>query len=496
MTEEFTLEKLRVIHKKRIIFDVNFIEEDRDFRNRLLSTVIIGVNGSGKSYLLTVIAEIFRALRIKRQGKDYSLKYDSYYIKYSLNNSKYEVKINRNIITAFREKKQVNMDQVIFPNKILAVAYMVNDKFVFKAPDSNSEDGYEYLGIRQASNAAWTTSIGRRVCDALIKQSVDSERNIKVKEILEFLGFEARVNIVYESNTKTLFKKRLALRTLAGRIKKFSKSDDLRSTTVKRDKETDGLLNFVNNISQQRTLININERRALKYTLDFGESINEGISLANDYYQLRRLVDLKLINTPKLILYKQEQEFDFEYASSGEKHLLLTLFNISSKIVSNSIVLIDEPELSLHPNWQMRYINYLKKLFVEFYSCHFLFATHSHYIVSDLERESSSLVTLSATYENNIDRVAELIKYDTYAWSAENILYNIFQVRTTRNYYFEMDLRKLIEMIRKKDQDFEVISGLVNKIGKYSYDANDPLNLIILEAKRYIENGHSKKIRE
>ena len=59
-----------------------------------------------------------------------------------------------------------------------------------------------------------------------------------------------------------------------------------------------------------------------------------------------------------------------------------------------------------------------------------------------------------------------------------------------------MDLRKLIEMIRKKDQDFEVISGLVNKIGKYSYDANDPLNLIILEAKRYIENGHSKKIRE
>ena len=96
MTEEFTLEKLRVIHKKRIIFDVNFIEEDRDFRNRLLSTVIIGVNGSGKSYLLTVIAEIFRALRIKRQGKDYSLKYDSYYIKYSLNNSKYEVKINKN----------------------------------------------------------------------------------------------------------------------------------------------------------------------------------------------------------------------------------------------------------------------------------------------------------------------------------------------------------------------------------------------------------------
>lgn len=494
MTEEFTLEKLKVIHKNRVIFDVKFVEENLVSRNVLLSTVIIGINGSGKSYLLTVVAEIFRALKVKKHKKDYNLKYDSYLIQYKLNSVRYKLKIDNNIIVAFVEKNQIDIQQVQLPDKILAVAYMVNDKFVFKGADTNSEDGYEYLGIRQASNAAWTTSISKRVCDSLIEQSMNKMRNAKVKEILGFLGFGTRVDIVFEANTKTLFKKRLSQKILTARINKISKSEDLRATGVKKNKETDSLLNFVNNIAaQQRTLININDRKALQYIIDFGESVNENSSLIEDYYHLRRLVNLNLINAPRLILFKQDQKFDFEYASSGEKHLLFTLFNVSSKIVPNSIVLIDEPELSLHPNWQMRYVNYIKKFFAEYHSCHFLFATHSHYIVSDLEPDSSSLVTLSASCDKDMDRVAELVRYDTYAWSAENILYNIFQVRTTRNYYFEMELRSLVAMIKEKSQDFETLINMVNKLSNYSFDDHDPLNLILLEARRYIKNGYSEK---
>lgn len=494
MTEEFTLEKLIVNHKGKNIFDVTFVEVDRAPRSLLLSTVIIGVNGSGKSYLLTVIAEIFRALSSKKNGKDYTLKYESYFLQYKLNGSRYIIDISKNSANnVLRDKEPIDIKHVTLPSKILAVAYMVNDKFIFKASDTNTEDGYDYLGIRQASNATWTTSIGRRVCDALIEQSVDKSRNNKVKEILEFLGFDSRVKLVYEPNTKSLFIKKLSMKNLRARITQYSKSDDMRSTSIKKHQDPEGILNFVNSTSKKRDFITIGERKGLQYTLDFGGATTEPIYLNNDYYYLRGLIDIRLINSPKLILFKQGQEFDFEYASSGEKHLLFSLLNISSKIMKNSVVLIDEPELSLHPNWQMRYINYIKKLFIEFSSCHFLFATHSHYIISDLEHDSSSLVALSANFVDDVDRVAELIKYSTYAWSAENILYNIFQVRTTRNYYFEMDLRKLTKMIKDKSIDLESMSDLIKKLSKYSYDTHDPLNLILREAERYIEYGHLKK---
>ena len=49
----------------------------------------------------------------------------------------------------------------------------------------------------------------------------------------------------------------------------------------------------------------------------------------------------------------------------------------------------------------------------------------------------------------NGGRACRLVDYDTYAWSAENILYEVFGLRTTRNYYFERDLRELLSLISK-----------------------------------------------
>ena len=73
--------------------------------------------------------------------------------------------------------------------------------------------------------------------------------------------------------------------------------------------------------------------------------------------------------------------------------------NIFNNISRNSIVLIDEPEISLHPNWQIKYISFLKKVFAEYNSCHFIIASHSHYMVSDLNPENSSLITVNVDEE-------------------------------------------------------------------------------------------------
>ena len=67
--------------------------------------------------------------------------------------------------------------------------------------------------------------------------------------------------------------------------------------------------------------------------------------------------------------------------SSGERQLLLLFCNTILAIEKPSLVLIDEPELSLNIKWQRLLIPSLIK-FVATYPVQFIFATHSFEIIS------------------------------------------------------------------------------------------------------------------
>jgi predicted ATPase len=56
-------------------------------------------------------------------------------------------------------------------------------------------------------------------------------------------------------------------------------------------------------------------------------------------------------------------EIELRSMSSGEIQILTSLLSLASVVKESSIVLIDEPEISLHPNWQMQYIDLLNKIF-------------------------------------------------------------------------------------------------------------------------------------
>ena len=419
MEQFFSLEKFLVINNSNKIFDIKFVESN-SARSKLLTTVIIGANGAGKSYLLALISDLFRTLENKIKNKEVNLRYEYYLLNYYIDNDFYSVEIsNKKNFIIKRNNKKINIDQLKLPTKILAVSYMVNDKFTFKPPYSIEEDMYEYLGIRRTSNAAWTNSITRKISDAFIEISSNTNFNYKVFEILKFLRLDPKITLIFEPVGKTLFNKTPSVKQITTKIKNLSNTDEYRSTKVKKYfNEILDLQNFLksfskNKLSSERNLLLMKDRNNLVYNLDFND-ISMHNYLTKDNKFLSMLIDLQMINSPKLILYKDNSKFDFELASSGEKHIIFTLINIASKIKQNSLILIDEPELSLHPNWQMRYINTLKKVFYEYESCHFILATHSHYIISDLEKESSSVIIINTENEEHI-RTSELIKYSTFA---------------------------------------------------------------------------------
>jgi ABC-type lipoprotein export system ATPase subunit len=81
--------------------------------------------------------------------------------------------------------------------------------------------------------------------------------------------------------------------------------------------------------------------------------------------------------------------------SSGEQHELVLLYDLLFKVKQNTLVLIDEPELSLHISWQTGFMDDLLEIIG---LAHFdvLMATHSPYIVGE---RSDLLVVLSPDIE-------------------------------------------------------------------------------------------------
>ncbi|MEZ8970032.1 AAA family ATPase [Vibrio cyclitrophicus] len=77
---------------------------------------------------------------------------------------------------------------------------------------------------------------------------------------------------------------------------------------------------------------------------------------------------------------KMTDEYDFHSLSSGEQHLIILFFKFIFIFNNNEIVLIDEPELSLHISWQNELINDINQI-TQGTKNKVLIATHSPDII-------------------------------------------------------------------------------------------------------------------
>ncbi len=79
--------------------------------------------------------------------------------------------------------------------------------------------------------------------------------------------------------------------------------------------------------------------------------------------------------------------------SSGEQHEIVLLYELLFKVTPNTLVLIDEPELSLHMTWQKAFLPELLSISREIGFSSIL-ATHSPFIVGERD---DLLISLDAT---------------------------------------------------------------------------------------------------
>lgn len=96
---------------------------------------------------------------------------------------------------------------------------------------------------------------------------------------------------------------------------------------------------------------------------------------------------------------KQKQELNLTDLSSGEQQEVVLLYELLFKTTPNTLILIDEPEISLHMLWQKAFIDDLQAI-AKVQNIKFLVATHSPQIINNHWDLTRDLYDLSKTDEN------------------------------------------------------------------------------------------------
>ena len=133
-------------------------------------------------------------------------------------------------------------------------------------------------------------------------------------------------------------------------------------------------------------------------------------------------------NKPSLIITKNNQNFKIEQLSDGEKMLLMLVTDLARRLaianpnsqdalLGKGIVLIDEIDLHLHPQWQRSVI---PSLIQTFPNCQFIVTTHSPQVLSEIQKENVFIIDNYQIVENTPH---------TYGKDSNSILYELMNVK-------------------------------------------------------------------
>ncbi len=487
----FRILSLTILHHKvlgEVSLDFSKFD-DIAVADSIYTTVVIGENGIGKSFLLSSLIDIFQYLDAIKEGTDErkDTPLFRFHIKYVLGGDVYEfanfgeinyIDYRHQMFLNLHYRKNgenVRASQIISPTKIIASTMTVNDKFVAK-----SKGRYCYKGIRNEKSPSTTgtrTMIRKTVTSLMYSLDVKEGFRDEFMQLLLHLGLSPKITLHYNVRYKDVF---LDSHMTPEKLRDIY--DNQENYFHRRQTELWGTSNF-QKIRNDKDKLEKICRFLSKYTTNdvYSDGINielmdEGWRIMEDREAIELLSSLDILSFPSLKIYKAGQQFTFEESSSGETHLLCQLIGIMSDIEHDSLILIDEPENSSHPNWQINYIGWIKSIFHAYKDCHFIIATHSHFVLTDLKPGDSDIIALERKQVGLHDIAKDL---NTFCWSVDDILYRVFHVRNTRNEVFERQMFKLYRLLEHKEQNKREIRELYTELSRYVLNADDPLNNLL-----------------
>ncbi|WP_281187968.1 ATP-binding protein [Vibrio harveyi] len=451
-------------------------------------TVITGKNGSGKSRILEFISNNFvqnddflrfSPHRWNRGLNTLRLRYDSNTITYQ--SSGYDVVgeiLHKDLAMAFVSEKHPSERYDVFPSKLVCLSTSPFDRFPSTKRPKRSDDAscddpkdsiYTYVGLKSSSAALSVKGLITNVIDTILKSSERIKKNVgAIRETLDYLGYGKRIRLTFKS-------------TLPSSV---LLSDDLKTSIRFILSEHPELLEQSDHIREAISVLRTKHANS-KGQFSVSMQLVEPELLSDEYMQaVRLLLNIGLIRILgfKLSLKTDNRKFiTFNHASSGEQCLALMMLGIASVIEDNSLICIDEPEISLHPEWQEEFIPMIQNSFSLYNGCHFIIATHSPLIISKLNSSSCSVLDL--------DRNKLVEKLNSKEFSSDYQLATLFDSPGFKNQYLLNESLEILSLLSKsvaiEEDTLLRAQSIIDMIP--SLDQEDPVLSLASAIKKVVE---------
>lgn len=487
-------------------FELNNVVNDE----RIEPICFVGLNGSGKSNVLELIAECFFYLEayISESDKKEEKKYQSSFgfeIEFELNPAWSQMDIpwdrlgslNQNTISNIKIKyeKQPNSypimkvgdDEVIFhekidfilPNRIIGYSSGMNELISnpFTKVDCFYYDKYikkENLLSYYDLNRMFFMDYESNKIITLCTQIFNVENNIqklneeiKLKDIYSFciyiklvgrnykkIKISSAIELIIEKLGRCAIKEELDSVGLKGRKHKFYFKIDENSRKAFTENWNNGF-DLFKDLYQLRLLnLHIVPDYLIKKakSLDEGKNLNFWMPKTSPQNQLFYIDDITFIN-------EQNEKIFYKHLSDGEHQLMHVLSGLMLLEFRNSIFILDEPDTHFNPEWRSKFVYLLNIVLKEKHKEQIIFlSTHSPFVVSDCKPENVYI------FKKGIKPFNPTI--NTYGSSVNLITMNVFEKTDTIASSSSKDLEDIGEQVKGHTLNIEEAILKADRLGE------------------------------
>ncbi|PFI60712.1 hypothetical protein COI68_26035 [Priestia megaterium] len=199
----------------------------------------------------------------------------------------------------------------------------------------------------------------------------------------------------------------------------------------------------------------------------------------------------KMINFIEIMVKTQKGTINMDFLSSGYKACFSMLFGIIRHIEEryktpvesfDGVVLIDEIDLHLHPEWQTKIIDILKWLIP---NAQIIITTHSPHVIQNAEQ--GEIIPLGIDENNNmfVRNLPESSRYGYQGWTIEEILVHVMGLNNPKSKVFLEKIKSFEEALDNEDigaikENYYALNSMLH--------SNNPLSTVLrIQADEFLE---------
>lgn len=350
----------------------------------------------------------------------------------------------------------INMDFFSFMPSILKID--LNSIDLLKIYKTFTEEEIKMFAI---------TGLGEQVINPIIRDVIEKNKKTDIFILNAFISY-----------IKALYHKEQDLDKCKKIIEYYktyyNKNNILSSINLIIDKiDTDTIENMKNHIKILFEIISIKDNinsNSNEIVINLKKSSKKTINLLIELLKSHSKINLSYLN------FKWDNN---DYQLSSGEMMFLTFFSrlydienrqfLPHNIENNIIILIDEGDIYLHPNWQKKFIKYMILFLKEYFfnkSIQIILTSHSPFVISDLPKEN---VIFLDRDENGLCKVTNIDKHkQTFGANIHTLLSDGFFMDSLLGDFANEKIQKVLDFLNGKNtaMNEELAQKYINLIGE------------------------------